>query len=164
MLLLRHAKSDWDSGVPDHERPLSRRGQRDAAAVGERIAAHALVSDLVVCSTAVRTRQTWDSAVVGGARAHEVRYLDQIYEADVFDLVDVVRQLPEAVTSGLLIGHSPGVPDIVQLLGSRTADPSWAGLDQGYPTAGLAVLTMPGPWSQAHAGCAQLVAFEVPRG
>ena len=164
LLLLRHAKSDWDTGLADHERPLNLRGHRDAVGVGQRIAAARVEFDLVVSSTAIRTRQTWEQVVVGGARSHEVRYLDQIYAAEVADLVAVVRALPEAATSVLLIGHAPGVPDLVEILGSRTADPAWARLDSGYPTAGLTALTLAGPWSSAHAGCAQLVAFEVPRG
>lgn len=164
LLLLRHAKSDWDSGAVDSERPLNRRGQRDAVAVGERIAGQGLVPDLVVCSTALRNRQTWDRAVVGGCRAHEVRYLDQIYQASVFELLGVVRDLPEEAKTVLLIGHSPGVPDLGVLLVADAAESSArTQLEEKYPTAGLAVLTLPGPWAAAGRDRASLVAFEVLR-
>lgn len=163
LLLLRHAKSDWDSGVVDHERSLSPRGQRDALAVGQRLARQGFVTDLLLCSTAVRTRQTWDRAVLGGASTHQTRYLFGIYQASVGDLVAMIHELPEETQTVLLIGHAPGVPDLVYLLGSRTADSIWARLDEGYPTAGLAVLTLPDRWSEASPESAQLAAFEVPR-
>ena len=164
LLLLRHAKSDWDTGEVDHERPLNRRGRADAAAVGQVLAGHGMVPDLVACSTATRTRETWDRAVGAGAQAGEVRYLDDIYSADVATLVGVVQELPEAAETVLLIGHNPGVSELVRSLAVRTDTPAWVGIDQGYPTAGLAVLTLPGPWHAAGTGAADLVTFEVPRG
>lgn len=165
LLLLRHAKSDWDVGEADHERPLNRRGRADAEAVGAVLVDHGLVPDLVVCSTATRTRETWDRALTAGARAKEVRYLDEIYAAEVDALVAVVRALPQTARTAMLVGHSPGVPELVNLLGARTAgSAAWAAIDHGYPTAALAVLTFPGPWAEASPARASLVAFEVPRG
>lgn len=166
LLLLRHAKSAWDQDVADHERALSGRGRRDAVAAGQLLVARGWLPDVVACSTARRTRETWDRAVTGGAKAAEVRYLDAIYEARVTDLARVVRSMPEMAQTVLLIGHGPGVPDLVDFLASRTPESatSWARLDHKYPTAGLAVLTIPGSWGEAGESRAELVAFEVPRG
>ncbi len=59
LLIIRHAKSDWESGAPDHERPLNARGRREAPKLGKHLAALGLRPDLVVCSDAARARQTW---------------------------------------------------------------------------------------------------------
>lgn len=165
LLLLRHAKSSWPDGVADHERPLSSRGRRDAVAAGELLAFRGIVCDVVGCSTATRTRETWDGATKGGALAHEVRYLDQIYAARVTELVRVVRALPESASVVMMIGHGPAIPDLVELLAARTAgSPDWARLDQGFPTAGLATLTFHSSWADTGRARALLVDFSVPRG
>ena len=165
LLLLRHAKSSWPDGVADHERPLSGRGKRDALSAGELLAARGLVCDVVACSTAKRTRETWDRASQGGARAHEVRYLDQIYAARVTELIRVVRAMPDSASVVMLVGHGPAIPDLVEFLAARTAgSPAWARLDHKFPTAGLATLTFRGSWAQAGQARAQLADFSVPRG
>src|ERR671921_212111 len=66
LVLVRHAKSSWDLDVDDHERPLSGRGRRDAVAIGQELAKRGIRPDLVLCSTAVRTRETWEEAGRGG--------------------------------------------------------------------------------------------------
>ncbi len=165
LLLLRHAKSSWPDGVPDHERPLSGRGRRDAVAAGELLASREIVCDVVGCSTATRTRETWDRATRGGARAHEVRYLDQIYAARVTELVRVVRALPESAQVVMLVGHGPAIPDLVGFLAARHAgSPHWARFDQKFPTAALATLTFRSSWADAGQARALLVDFSVPRG
>ena len=73
LVIVRHAKSSWDYDVDDHERPLSARGRRDAEALGRLLSQRSLRPDLVFCSTATRTRQTWEYARAGGASAGEVR-------------------------------------------------------------------------------------------
>lgn len=165
LLLLRHAKSSWPDGMADHDRPLSGRGRRDAFEAGRLLAERGVVCDVVACSTATRTRETWDRASAGGARAHEVRYLDQIYAARVTELVRVVRAMPESAAVVMLVGHGPAIPELVDLLAVRTAgSPDWERLDRKFPTAGLATLTIRGSWAHAGQARAQLESFEVPRG
>ncbi len=170
LLLLRHAKSAWDQAVEDHERRLAPRGQRDAEAVGRLLAARGLVPDVVVCSTSTRTRETWDRAVSAGARAGEVRYLDEVYEARAADLLAVVSRMPTAARTVMLVGHEPGIPGLLDLLAvRREGSKAWARRDRKYSTAGLAVLTFAGSWTElagtgAERPGAELVAFEVPRG
>lgn len=164
-MLLRHAKAAREDGVADHDRPLTGRGRRDAYAVGELLQSRELVPDVVACSTAHRTRETWDRAVAGGARAHQVHYRDEIYAAPLSVLVALVRALPETAGTVLLVGHAPGIPDLVSFLAARSpGSPAWARIDSKYPTAGLAVLTLTGGWAEAGASRARLSAFEVPRG
>ena len=85
LVLLRHAKSAWPD-VADHERPLAKRGRRDAPVVGRWLGASGYVPDAVICSTAARARETWDLASAGLAAAapgaaHAVMYKPQVYEA-----------------------------------------------------------------------------------
>ena len=163
--LLRHAKSSWDEPLPDHERPLAARGIRDAGAAGRLLADRGWQPDVVLCSTAVRTRETWQRAAAAGARAGEVRYVETIYEASVAHLLGLVQQAAEEIGSLMMIGHGPGLPGLAELLGARPEPRrAWALMDAKYPTAGLAVLRLRGPWAGAAPGRAELLAFEVPRG
>jgi phosphohistidine phosphatase len=165
LVLLRHAKSSWDTDEPDHERPLAPRGRRDAKAVGQYFAAEGLRPDLVLCSTALRTRQTWDQAVKGGAEGGDVHYLDEIYDASVTELVGVLRDVPADTTSVLLLGHAPGIPRLLDYLAIRRSDsPAWERAEQDFPTSGLAVLELESPWSDVGEAVAELTAFAAPRG
>jgi phosphohistidine phosphatase len=165
LVLLRHAKSSWDTDEPDHERPLAPRGRRDAKAVGQYLAAQGLRPDVVLCSTARRTRQTWDQAVKGGAKGGDVRYLDEIYDASVTELVEVLHDAPADARSILLLGHAPGIPRLMDYLAIRRSDsPVWERAEQDFPTSGLAVLELESPWSDIGEAVAELTAFEAPRG
>ncbi|HEY5981426.1 MAG TPA: histidine phosphatase family protein [Microlunatus sp.] len=165
LYLLRHAKSSWDEPLRDHERPLDSRGVRDARAAGRLLAGQNWRPDLVLCSTAVRTRETWQHAVDAGADAAEVRFVDAIYEASAVGLLGLVQATEEVVGSLMLIGHGPGLPGLAEGLGARPEPrDAWARMDEKYPTAGLTVLRLPCPWADAAAGEAELMAFEVPRG
>jgi phosphohistidine phosphatase len=164
LIAVRHAKSSWDHDVEDHDRPLSARGRRDADALGRLLRQRSLAPGLVLCSTAARTRETWERALAVGVTAGEVRLLRGIYQAWVPELVRLLRQTPDEVATVLLLGHSPGIPDLVEHLCVRTDSADWAQLDQKYPTSGLAVVAVPGPWRELGSATADLVSFAVPRG
>ncbi len=164
LILVRHAKSAWDQPVSDHERELSARGRRDARAIGELLVGRSLQPDLVLCSTATRTRETWQGAVDAGARAGELRFERAIYRAWVPELVGLIRAAPESVSTLLMLGHAPGVPDLVDYLAVRdVGSDRWDRLDAKFPTAAVAVLEVPGAWSEVGKGRARLATFEVPR-
>ena len=164
LLAVRHAKSSWDHDVEDHDRPLSGRGRRDADALGRLLVQRGLAPDLVLCSTATRTRETWERAHAVGATAGEVRLVRGIYHAWVPELVRLVRQTPDELGTVLLLGHSPGIPDLVEHICIRTDSADWAQLDQKYPTSGLAVVNVPCPWRELGTSTADLVTFAIPRG
>lgn len=165
LLLLRHAKSSWKDELPDAERPLNPRGRRDARAAGQLLVGTGAAPDLVYCSPAVRTRQTWDALAEAGVRADDVAYRDEIYEASVDALLDLVGQTPDAVRTLLLIGHAPSLPGLAELLaGDRSDADARARMHADYPTSALAELQLDGPWVAATAGAARLTAFAVPRG
>lgn len=165
--LLRHAKSDWDTGAPDHQRPLNARGRVDAYAAGRLLADRDWHPELVLCSSSTRTRQTWQRALEGGATADAVEIEPRIYGATAADLLGVIHAVDPTIRRLMLIGHGPGVPDLADQLGRRP-DPvdAWRRMDAKYPTAALAVLEFDVPWAEVGltGGQGDLRAFEVPRG
>jgi phosphohistidine phosphatase len=164
LVLVRHGKSSWDLDVDDHERPLSARGRRDAEAIGRWLSERSLRPDLVYCSTATRTKQTWEYAMAGGATAGEVQYQREIYHAWVPELLSLIRSVSEDIHSLLVIGHAPGIPDLVEHICVRTTSPDWAQMDSKFPTSALAVVNVPGPWSELGKSRAELAGFVVARG
>lgn len=164
LVLIRHAKSSWDTDGADIDRPLSGRGRRDATAIGALLRTEAVRPDLVLCSPATRTQQTWHLAAEAGVSATEVRFEPGIYHAWVPELVSLVRAAPETVRTLALVGHAPGIPDLVSHLARR--DPGsdlWSRLDRKFPTAGIARLGVSGSWSDLGKGGAELIAFDVAR-
>jgi phosphohistidine phosphatase len=164
LVVLRHAKSDWPAGVADHDRPLGRRGVRDSAAAGRWLVEHHDTPELVWCSTALRTRQTWEHVGAALAGTCEVNFEDRVYDASVDDLVQVLRQTPKKTGRVLLVGHNPGVQDLVLALADRASGDARALAETKFPTSGLAVLDLDGEWGDLGQGHANLTAFVVPRG
>ena len=166
LVVLRHAKSDWPVGVADEDRPLGRRGVRDAGAAGRWLVEHDARPELVWCSPARRTRETWDalSAQLDAATGPEVRFDPRVYEATLADLLAVVRDTPSSCRRVLLIGHNPGVQELVLALAERGSDEARALAAAKYPTSALAVLDLATGWSEVRAGSGLLSTFAVPRG
>ena len=166
LVLLRHAKSAWPD-LPDHERPLAKRGRRDAPAVGSWLREMGFMPDRVLCSTARRTRETWRLLAPGlGADPAAISYEDQVYEAHGQTLVDLARQAEPTVSCLLIIGHNPGIQDLALLLASTPDGSTDAGLLQRattkFPTAAVAVLAFAGDWSRLGAGRARMISFVTP--
>jgi phosphohistidine phosphatase len=161
LVLLRHAKSDWPD-VADHERPLAKRGRRDAPAVGRWLGACGYVPDAVVCSTARRARETWElassglAAVAPGA-SPPVRLEPRVYQATVLGLLMLVREFDPAWRTVIIVGHNPGLAELTVGLAASEAEAPHA-----FPTAAVAVLGLPGQWADTAPGEARLVAFTVP--
>ncbi len=161
-MLLRHAKSAWPD-VPDQDRPLAKRGRRDAPVIGRWLREHGYLPEVVVCSAARRTRQTWKlvAAELGGSAA--VTFEPRAYAATALTLLYLVRELPAASRSALLIGHNPGVSD---LAASLTASPDGAAAPvPSFPTAAVAILELAGDWADldpSAPGGGRLLAFTTP--
>jgi phosphohistidine phosphatase len=160
LVLLRHAKSDWPD-VADHERPLAKRGRRDAPVAGRWLGRSGYVPDAVVCSTARRARETWELAAAGLAEATgaapPVRYEPRVYEATVLGLLMLVREFPGQDRTVLIVGHNPGLAELAVGLAALPPEPPSA-----FPTAAIAVLGLAGDWADAGPGKARLLAFAVP--
>lgn len=155
LVLLRHAKSAWPDGVPDAARPLNDRGRRDAPAAGRWLREQVGVLDAVVCSPAQRTRETWALVAAELSGPPEAVVDDRIYAAEPEELLDVVRDLPDAAGTALLIGHNPGVVELVELL---------SGQEREMRTSSIAVLSWSGVWADAGADVAGLDEHATPRG
>ena len=157
ILLLRHAKSDWgDRDMADIDRPLNRRGQAAAPVMAAWIADHGLIPDLILCSTARRTRETL--ALVRPAFADKVpEALDEaLYLAEVPVLLARLQALDDALGTVMVIAHNPGLEDLAAELSSFAGH---------MPTAGLVVVRFDiTSWQQIAAGGGTLQAFVTPKG
>ena len=117
LYLLRHAKSSWgDESQQDFERPLTNRGRKACELVGEVIEEKGIDFDLVLVSTALRTRQTIELVKERAKLRGEVRYDERIYEAAVSQLLEVISQVDNDRKSVLLVGHNPGIEGLLTLL------------------------------------------------
>jgi len=117
LYLLRHAKSSWDDeSQPDFERPLANRGRKAAALIGQYIQEEGIDFDLVLVSTAVRTRETIDLIKERAQIRGEVRYDERIYEATLSQLLEIISQIDSNRQSVLLVGHNPGIEELLALL------------------------------------------------
>jgi phosphohistidine phosphatase len=165
LMLLRHAKSEKaDPGMRDHERSLNARGRSDAPAIGAYMARHALVPDLVLVSTATRTRQTWERLATALAAAAPVTYEDRLYNAAADAILALVKATRPAVRALLVIGHNPGLHDAARLLIASGDVEARERLNEGLPTSGLAVIDFPGKdWRKLHAHGGRLERFVTPR-
>lgn len=138
LIVLRHGKSDWSGGEPDRERPLAKRGRRQVPEAGAWLAANLPDIELAVVSPAERTRSTWALASAELAQPPAVRIDDRVYAAWGRELHDVVSELPDELSTVVLVGHNPGVEDLVQELTG-----TWVPM----PTSALAVIEWDGTWA-----------------
>ena len=165
LLLLRHAKSSWsDPGASDHERPLNRRGQEAAPRIGAYLARHRLIPDAVLCSTARRTRETWELVAAEAPAAPPATFTERLYDATPRTLINVFRQADPAAESLLVVGHNPGLQEVAtQLIASGDLEDRER-LREKLPTGGLVVIDFAIPdWSKLHARSGRLERFVVPR-
>lgn len=159
LILMRHGKSSYPEGVSDHERPLAPRGYREAGLAGDWLRETQPAVDAVLCSTAVRTRETLDATGV----SVPVSFEQSIYGASPRTLIGLIHRTDETVSTLLLIGHAPGMPWTAWELASNRNCPAAAELSRKFPTSALAVLAFERPWQNTDPGTGELVRFHVPR-
>jgi phosphohistidine phosphatase len=158
-VILRHAKAERPADTADLDRPLTQRGHADASAAGAWLAAKGYRPDLVLCSPAKRTRQTWHGVSLAFAGdPPEVRYDQALYDDGTQDTLDLVRTVPDTVGTVLLVGHNP----IVSIL-SAQLDRAPDRDSDGLRTSGIAVHVHDGDWSGYAPGEAPLVAGHTAR-
>ena len=166
VLLLRHAKSSWgEAGLSDHERPLSRRGERAAEAMAEHIARKSPRPDLILCSTAIRTRQTLAPLVQRlVAPAPPILLEKGLYLAPEDTLLTRLRKAPDGAGTVLMIGHNDGIWRLAEVLSGRGKPGPLAALREKFPTGALATLKAPVEhWSDLAPGSAELLSYVRPR-
>ena len=132
LLVLRHAKSSWKHRqLADHDRPLNKRGKRDAPRMGRLLREQGLVPDWAFSSTAKRAAKTLDLALEASGASCEAQRVQELYLASPQGIVDVLRRTPEPCARVIVVGHNPGMEDLVQGL---------TGEDVVMPTAALALI------------------------
>jgi phosphohistidine phosphatase len=161
LILLRHAKSDWPD-VPDRDRPLAKRGRRDAPRMGRWLHEHGYQPDVVICSNARRTRQTWDLVApeLGGSPA--VRFEPRAYAASAMTLLYLAQELPSRYQTALLIAHNPGLSELASSLAAPPAADNGPRPGISLPTAAVAVLEFSGDWPSLTPGDARLISLTTP--
>jgi len=161
LYLLRHAKSSWDDAtLADHERPLAPRGRRDAMRISAHLARLDVEPDLVLCSSAVRTRETLD-LLLPAVGSSTVIVEDDLYGASAEMLLERIRLVTDDVASAMVIGHNPGLEQLALMLAS--AGNELERLEAKFPTAALATLEFAQGWSRLAPSAATLTAFVVPK-
>lgn len=161
LLLLRHAKSSWDSSAArDYDRPLAPRGERDAPRVGKALRDASIDLDLVVSSPALRARQTAELVLKAARYDGAISFEEQIYDASVSALMGVVRDLPDTAETVMLVGHNPGFEMLLGALCGTAAAPARVRV----PTAMLACVELSTDrWKEVSAGAGSLNWMVVPR-
>ncbi|MGL4395922.1 MAG: SixA phosphatase family protein [Hyphomicrobium sp.] len=171
LAILRHAKSSWDeAALDDFDRPLNARGRKAAPEMARRLAASAFAPDLVLCSPALRTRQTLDLVVAERpSQTHdtarpEIRYPADLYLASAVDMLNLLRNSGGTHERVLLIGHNPGVHSLALMLTGKGSFDATERLMEKFPTAGLALLTFDiAAWRDLQPASGHLDAFMTPK-
>ena len=163
LLILRHAKSDWDgAAASDFERPLAKRGRKDAPRVGEWLYREGLIPHVIVSSPAERARETTLKVCKClDLPKREVVWDEAVYDADVGALLAVLARVPADAELVLLVGHNPGLEELLRYLaGSDIEEPADGKL---LPTATVARLEMPNDWTGLAQGCAGVLSIVRPK-
>jgi phosphohistidine phosphatase len=163
VLLLRHAKSRWDEpGLADHDRGLAPRGEKAARRIGIALAERGWRPDLVLCSTARRTRDTWDLVEAAlPPPAPELKLLKSLYLATPSAMLTILRRQPDGHRCVVLVGHNPGMHGLAVSLAGGSATPK---LREKYPTGALARLDFAvEAWRDLAPGAGHLVEYVRPR-
>ena len=153
LLLLRHAKSDWSGHESDPDRPLAKRGRRQAREAGQWLSTSDHAVELAVVSPATRAASTWRLVAEELEVAPPTRVDDRVYAASGSQLLDLVRELPDELRTVVLVGHNPGVEDLVALLTGRRVS---------MPTSAFAVIALTGSWASAGNASAPIRAWGRP--
>ncbi len=164
--LFRHAKSDWhDPRARDFDRPLNLRGEKGAALIGRHIRDYQVQWDRVIASPAVRVAETIELASKAAGRQMAVNWDRRIYLASSATLLDLLREQAGDPASILMVGHNPGLEDVIfDLVPDDGTSPLRDVVEEKFPTASFAVLELAiEHWDELKDHCARLVHLTRPR-
>jgi phosphohistidine phosphatase len=141
LLLMRHAKSSWKHhDLDDIQRPLNKRGKKDAPMMGKLIRDKELVPQKILSSTAERARATAEAFIETSKYAGEVTFLDSFYLAEPQVYLDELHNLSDDTERVMVIGHNPGIEGVLQIVSGQV---------ESLPTAAIAYLVLPiQKWSE----------------
>ncbi|MRX51451.1 histidine phosphatase family protein [Paracoccus sp. S-4012] len=157
LILTRHAKSDWDDpSLPDHDRPLNARGRRSARELGDWLASRGYEPEEVLCSTAARTRETWEEVERAAlAVLPAIRFERSLYHAEPAQMLAILRTATAPTV--MMIGHNPGIAAFAAGLPAR---PPLTSDFRRYPTAATLVVDFQGDdWAAVSPGEGSVMDF-----
>jgi phosphohistidine phosphatase len=165
LTVLRHAKSSWDQhGLDDFDRPLNERGRKAARRVGRELKHRRIRFDRVIASPAVRVRETLDELAKGYDGVLDLRFDERVYAADAKSLLDIIQGIPEEVHAPLLVGHNPGLQELLLKLTRDDDGGLRRRIAAKYPTAAIAVVTLPAPrWAEVSPESGEIRELILPR-
>lgn len=141
VFLMRHAKSSWkDANVPDHDRPVKKKGEKDVKAMAKMLKHKKHLPDLILCSSAERAKQTAVLFKKASSYEGKIEYNDKLYMAEVPDLIATLKESPKKAKSVMVIGHNPGLEALLQTLTGKV---------ETLPTSSIAYISLPiEEWSE----------------
>jgi phosphohistidine phosphatase len=135
LLILRHAKSSWENEqLTDYERPLNSRGKQEAPRMGQLLREQDLVPNLIITSSAGRALATAEAVALASGYEQEIRATRSFYHADPEAYIELLQQLDDSLERVMVVGHNPGMEELVKELTG-----SW----EAFPTAALAQVSLP---------------------
>jgi phosphohistidine phosphatase len=165
LILMRHAKSAWDDPhQKDADRPLNDRGRKAAPQMGAWLAGEGYRPDVVLCSTAQRTRETLDLMKASLPAGVRVQYYRALYLAPPREMLNEIGKVPATAETVMLFGHNPGIGNLASLLAGSGDAKALANMHGKFPTAAIAVLGFDvAQWNDLPPGSGKLLAFQRPR-
>jgi phosphohistidine phosphatase len=155
LYLLRHAKSSWkDASLPDFDRPLKGRGQDAAKQMGEFLASKKVSLSTLISSPSVRTRETIEILLRHARLPVEPLFDQRIYEASLATLLQVVSEISADHKTAVLVGHNPGMEELLAFLTHET---------KHMPTCALARISLDVSWKEVGRGVGKLEWFVTPK-
>ncbi|MGV8026782.1 MAG: histidine phosphatase family protein [Anaerolineaceae bacterium] len=141
VFLMRHAKSSWkDANIPDHDRPLKKKGEKDVKTMAKMLKHKKHLPDFILCSSAERAKQTAVIFIKATSFEGKLEYNDKLYMAEVPDLIDAIKGAPKSAKSIMIIGHNPGLEALLQTLTGKV---------ETLPTSSIAYISIPiEKWSE----------------
>jgi phosphohistidine phosphatase len=166
LTLFRHAKSGWDDPVErDFDRPLNSKGKRAARVMGQYLRDHGLRYDRIAGSPALRVVETLEEMATTFGETIAPAWDKRVYLASAVTLLDVVHDTPDEVETLLLVGHNPGLEDLIlMMVPDRADDEARDRVEQKYPTAAIAEIEFSADhWRDLKPGTGRLIRFVRPR-
>ena len=164
--LFRHAKSDWnDARLRDFDRPLNKRGRKGARLMGKHIRDYPVDWDRIIASPAVRVAETIEIAAEEAGKGPPIIWDRSVYLASSVTLMDLLRDLDDDLDAIVLVGHNPGLEDLIfDLVPDDGTSPLRDSVEVKFPTAAFAVLELDiDRWEDIDDGCARFVHLMRPR-
>lgn len=165
LTVLRHAKSNWnDPHLEDFNRPLNDRGWKSARRVGRELEQRGVKFDLVIASPAARVRETIDGLREKLRLNVEIRFEPRMYAASEEMLLKIVRDIRDSSHAPLLVGHNPGLQQLIVALTHNDPDDLRSHVEKKFPTAALAVIELPAHrWSKVTPGTGKITDLILPK-